>query len=157
LLIISAVTKPLRELTEAVATLSRSGLAEGLTVAPTSPLPAPTRDEFGRLTGAFEMLLDVCRRQWNALRRTDHFRREGVSNLSHALRSPLTATVACLETLDARWTGAGGREDDRRLGDIARPHRPHGAGMVRSLGDLAKLDEPEYDLRPEAVDVVELL
>ena len=29
--------------------------------------------------------------------------------------------------------------------------------MVRSLGDLAKLDEPEYSLRREAVDVSELL
>ena len=54
------------------------------------------------------MLLDVCRRQWNALRRIDHFRREGVSNLSHDLRSPLTATVACLETLDGRWADASG-------------------------------------------------
>ena len=44
----------LRTLTEAVATLSQRGLTEGLTVAPTSPLPAPTPDEFGRLTGAFE-------------------------------------------------------------------------------------------------------
>jgi hypothetical protein len=60
LLIISAVTKPLHTLTQAVATLSQRGLAEGLTVAPTSPLPAPTKDEFGQLTGAFEMLLDVC-------------------------------------------------------------------------------------------------
>ena len=157
LLIISAVTKPLRKLTEAVATLSQRGLAEGLTVAPTSPLPAPTKDEFGRLTGAFEMLLDVCRRQWNALRRTDHFRREGVSNLSHDLRSPLTATVACLETLDARWAGAAEREADRRLVEIALRNARNAAGMVRSLGDLAKLDEPEYDLRPEAVDVAELL
>jgi signal transduction histidine kinase len=157
LLIISAVTQPLKKLTEAVATLSQRGLAEGLTVAPTSPLPAPTKDEFGRLTGAFEMLLDVCRRQWNALRRTDHFRREGVSNLSHDLRSPLTATVACLETLDTRWAGSAEREDDRRLVEIALRNARNAAGMVRSLGDLAKLDEPEYDLRPEAVDVAELL
>ena len=148
LLIISAVTKPLRTLTQAVATLSQRGLAEGLTVAPTSPLPTPTRDEFGQLTGAFEMLLDVCRRQWNALRRTDHFRREGVSNLSHDLRSPLTATVACLETLDSRWIDAGERDDDRRLVEIALRNTRNAAAMVRSLGDLAKLDEPEYSLRP---------
>jgi len=157
LLIISAVTKPLRTLTQAVATLSQRGLAEGLTVAPTSPLPKPTRDEFGQLTGAFEMLLDVCRRQWNALRRTDHFRREGVSNLSHDLRSPLTATVACLETLDSRWVDAGERADDRRLVEIALRNTRNAAAMVRSLGDLAKLDEPEYSLRREAVDVSELL
>jgi len=157
LLMISAVTQPLRTLTRAVATLSQRGLAEGLTVAPTSPLPKPTRDEFGQLTGAFEMLLDVCRRQWNALRRTDHFRREGVSNLSHDLRSPLTATVACLETLDDRWAGAADRADDRRLVEIALRNARNAAGLVRSLGDLAKLDEPEYSLRREAVDVSELL
>ena len=73
LLIISAVTQPLEQLTRALATLSQRGLAEGLTIAPTSPLPATTQDEFGQLTSAFEMLLDVCRRQWNALRRRRSF------------------------------------------------------------------------------------
>ena len=157
LLIISAVTQPLKQLTRALATLSQQGLAEGLTVAPTSPLPATTRDEFGQLTSAFEMLLDVCRRQWNALRRTDHFRREGVSNLSHDLRSPLTATVACLETLDGRWSDAPERVDDRRLVEIALRNTRNAARLVQSLGDLAKLDEPEFGLRTEAVDVGELL
>ena len=157
LLIISAVTKPLKKLTQALATLSQQGLAEGLTIASSSPLPAPTKDEFGQLTSAFEMLLDVCRRQWNALRRTDHFRREGVSNLSHDLRSPLTATVACLETLDGRWADALERREDRRLVEIALRNTRNAARMVQSLGDLAKLDEPEFGLRTEVVDAGELL
>ncbi len=157
LLIISAVTRPLKQLTRALATLSQRGLAEGLAIAPTSPLPGPRRDEFGQLTSAFEMLLDVCRRQWNALRRTDHFRREGVSNLSHDLRSPLTATVACLETLDARWGEATEHAEDRRLVEIALRNTRNAARLVQSLGDLAKLDEPEFDLRTEAVDAAELL
>jgi signal transduction histidine kinase len=140
-----------------VATLSQGGLAQGLAVAPESPLPRPTKDEFGQLTSAFEMLLDICRRQWDALRRTDHFRREGVSNLSHDLRSPLTATVACLETLDGRWGGDATRADDRRLVEIALRNTRNAAAMVQSLGDLAKLDEPEFDLRTEAVDTAELL
>src|SRR5450755_761116 len=156
-LIIATVTEPLRRLTRAVSTLSQRGLAEGLAVAPGSALPAPTKDEFGQLTSAFEMLLDICRRQWNALRRTDHFRREGVSNLSHDLRSPLTATVACLETLDGRWADAAERADDRRLVEIALRNTRNAARMVQSLGDLAKLDEPEYGLRSEAVDAGELL
>jgi len=156
-LIIAAVTQPLRRLTEAVSTLSQGGLAEGLAVAPSSPLPAPTKDEFGRLTSAFEMLLDICRRQWNALRRTDHFRREGVSNLSHDLRSPLTATVACLETLEGRWADEPARAEDRRLVEIALRNTRNVAGRVQSLGDLAKLDEPEFGLRTEAVDAGELL
>ena len=156
-LIIATVTEPLRRLTRAVSTLSQRGLAEGLAVAPGSALPAPTKDEFGQLTSAFEMLLDICRRQWNALRRTDHFRREGVSNLSHDLRSPLTATVACLETLDGRWVDSTERADDRRLVEIALRNTRNAARMVQSLGDLAKLDEPEFSLRVEAVDTGELL
>ncbi|MDQ6627103.1 MAG: HAMP domain-containing histidine kinase [Pseudomonadota bacterium] len=156
-LIIGAVTRPLRRLTAAVSTLSQRGLAEGLAVAPGSALPAPTRDEFGQLTRAFEMLLDICRRQWNALRRTDHFRREGVSNLSHDLRSPLTATVACLETLESSWGDAAERAGDRRLVEIALRNTRNAARMVQSLGDLAKLDEPEFGLRTEAVDAGELL
>ncbi|MEO7114725.1 MAG: HAMP domain-containing sensor histidine kinase [Caldimonas sp.] len=156
-LIIATVTKPLRRLTRAVSTLSQRGLAEGLAVAPGSPLPTPTNDEFGQLTSAFEMLLDICRRQWNALRRVDHFRREGVSNLSHDLRSPLTATVACLETLDGRWQQDAARADDRRLVEIALRNTRNAARMVQSLGDLAKLDEPEFALRAEAVDAGELL
>ena len=172
-LIIATVTRPLRRLTEAVATISQRGLNETLSDAKTL-LPARTRDEFGQLTGAFEMMLDICQRQWNELRRLDHFRREGVSNLSHDLRSPLTATVACLETLEGRWTGRVGRQglpnaaradaqltalqvDDRRLIEIALRNTRNAARLVQSLGDLAKLDEPEFKLRAEVVDAGELL
>ncbi len=168
-LIIAAVTRPLRRLTEAVATISQRGLDESISTAKTL-LPARTRDEFGQLTGAFEMMLDISLRQWKELRRLDHFRREGVSNLSHDLRSPLTATVACLETLEGRWAapaapateeGAAQFEhphgDDRRLIEIALRNTRNAARLVQSLGDLAKLDEPEFRLRTEVVDAGELL
>jgi signal transduction histidine kinase len=158
-LIIVSVTRPLQRLTNAVATISRQGLDQGTEDAK-KQLPARTRDEFGQLTGAFEMMLDICRTQWNELRRLDHFRREGVSNLSHDLRSPLTATVACLETLDARWaagTDAAARGEERRLVEIALRNTRNAARLVQSLGDLAKLDEPEFKLHPEVVDAAELL
>ena len=170
-LIIAAVTRPLRRLTDAVATISQRGLDENMSTAK-ALLPPRTRDEFGQLTGAFEMMLDICLRQWNELRRLDHFRREGVSNLSHDLRSPLTATVACLETLEGRWSGISGSagpgapdptradapaHDDRRLIEIALRNTRNAARLVQSLGDLAKLDEPEFRLRTELVDAGELL
>lgn len=156
-LIIVSVTRPLQRLTDAVATLSQRGLDDGPAGAPQMVLPAATRDEFGQLTGAFVMLIDICRSQWNELRRLDHFRREGVSNLSHDLRSPLTATVACLETLDGRWAAAEERGDDRRLVEIALRNTRNAARLVQSLGDLAKLDEPEFRLHTEVVDAGELL
>ncbi|MEP7101480.1 MAG: HAMP domain-containing sensor histidine kinase, partial [Burkholderiales bacterium] len=159
LLIIVSVTRPLQRLTDAVATISQRGLDAGLTDGPQSALPVVTRDEFGQLTRAFEMMLATLRKQWSELRRLDHFRREGVSNLSHDLRSPLTATVACLETLDARWAGDPGAPaaEDRRLVEIALRNTRNAARLVQSLGDLAKLDEPEFKLHAEVVDVGELL
>ena len=158
-LIIVSVTRPLRRLTDAVATLSQRGLDAGLPNAAQPVLPPFTRDEFGQLTRAFEMMLATLRRQWSERQRLDHFRREGVSNLSHDLRSPLTATVACLETLEARWAvdGPDARADDRRLVEIALRNTRNAAGLVRSLGDLAKLDEPEFKLHLQVVDTGELL
>jgi signal transduction histidine kinase len=156
-LVIASVTRPLQRLTEAVATLSRRGLEEGSASTTQTLLPQPTRDEFGQLTSAFEMMLATLRRQWSALRRLDHFRREGVSNLSHDLRSPLTATAACLETLDARWAGDATHVEDRRLVEVALRNTRNAARLVQSLGDLAKLDEPEFRLHAVDVDVGELL
>ncbi len=156
-LVIASVTRPLRRLTEAVANLSQRGLEEGLAETPQALLPAAPRDEFGQLGNAFDMMLATLRKQWNALRRLDHFRREGVSNLSHDLRSPLTATVACLETLDSRWAGDAQRADDRRLVEVALRNTRNAARLVQSLGDLAQLDEPQFKLRAGLVDAGELL
>jgi signal transduction histidine kinase len=155
--IIAAVTRPLRQLTRAVAALSLNGLEDGAPGQPEALLPAHTRDEFGQLTAAFQMMLATVRRQWTDLRRIDHFRREGVSNLSHDLRSPLTATAACLETLEGRWAGEGAREADRDLVLMALRNTRNAARLVQSLGDLAQLDEPAFQLRTEVLDAGELL
>ena len=155
--IIASVTRPLRQLTGAVAAISLHGLEGGAPGAPEALLPARTRDEFGQLTAAFEMMLATVRKQWGALRRIDHFRREGVSNLSHDLRSPLTATAACLETLEGRWAGDEARAADRDLVVMALRNTRNAARLVQSLGDLAQLDEPAFKLRTEVLDAGELL
>jgi signal transduction histidine kinase len=155
--IVATVTRPLRQLTQAVAAISQGGLDDGARDVPERHLPPRTPDEFGQLTGAFAMMLDTVRRQWAALRRLDHFRREGVSNLSHDLRSPLTATTACLETLEGRWQGDAARTDDRALVEMALRNTRNAARLVQSLGDLALLDEPTFRLRSEVLDVGELL
>ena len=162
--VIASVTRPLQRLTTAVAAYTFSptdGIHATDAGAPLpalgASLPPRTADEFGQLTAAFETMLGTLRMQWQALQRLDHFRREGVSNLSHDLRSPLTATVACLETLEARWAGAGVAGEEQRLVEVALRNTRNAARLVRSLGDLAKLDEPSFRLRRETVDVGELL
>lgn len=164
--ITATVTRPLRRLTEAVAAVEREGLTANaadaaLTRTPDNfDLPA-AHDEFGQLARGFRTMLMTLRAQWEALRRLDHFRREGVSNLSHDLRSPLTATATCLETLDARWAADPARYPnqaaDRPLVEVALRNTRNAARLVQSLGDPAQLDEPEFKLRPERLDAAELL
>ena len=167
----AAVTRPLARLTRAVAAVSRDGLQDyaagpgtaaaeafELTDASAQAWPhASARDEFGQLTNGIRAMLGTLRTQWGTLRRLDHFRREGVSNLSHDLRSPLTATTACLETLENRWAGDAARAADRQLVEVALRNTHNAARLVQSLGDLAQLDEPEFKLRAEVMDVSELL
>jgi signal transduction histidine kinase len=155
--IIGVVTRPLRQLTQAVAAVARDGLDAGA-VAQAAVLPEiAAKDEFGQLAQGFRSMLGTLRKQWEALRRLDHFRREGVSNLSHDLRSPLTATAACLETLDTRWQGDDARAEDRKLLEVALRNTRNTARLVQSLGELAQLDEPHFKMRSEVLDVGELL
>jgi signal transduction histidine kinase len=155
-LVIASVTRPLQRLTRAVAALSDKGLQEEGAAQAQPLLPSATRDEFGQLTLAFDAMLTTLRKQWGALRRLDHFRREAVSNLSHDLRSPLTATTACLETLQTRWAGDPARREDLEMAEMALRNTRNAARMVQSLGDLATLDEPAFQLRREVVDLHEL-
>ena len=153
--IIVAVTRPLRVLSDEVANAARTGFTEGAVPVPAAGPQAD--DEFGRLRNGFHALLGTLGRQWDELRRLDAFRRESVSNLSHDLRSPLTATVACLETLDQRWQADPARAEDRQLVTMALRNTRNAAGLVRSLGDLALLDEPSFQLHPIRLDLAEVL
>lgn len=164
--ITATVTRPLRRLTDAVAAVEREGLTAvaadvALTRTPDSFDLSTSRDEFGQLASGFRAMLMTLRAQWEALRRLDHFRREGVSNLSHDLRSPLTATAACLETLDTRWAADPARYPnqaaDRQLVEVALRNTRNAARLVQSLGNLAQLDEPEFKLHTELLDAAELL
>ena len=166
--IIATVIRPLRRISAEVATASKEGLGAGrvdaaaaaLGPVQSNPSAAKQPDEFDQLRSGFHAMLATLRQQWQALRELDHFRREGVSNLSHDLRSPLTATAACLETLDQRWAAKADETDhteDRRLIAVALRNTQNAAQLVRSLGDLAQLDEPEFKLHPQPMNLGELL
>ncbi|MBC7716659.1 MAG: HAMP domain-containing histidine kinase [Pseudorhodobacter sp.] len=156
--VIAAITRPLRQLSQAVAAVSQDGLSAASLDQHLKALPADSqRDEFGQLSGGFRSMLATLRTQWGTLQRLDHFRREGVSNLSHDLRSPLTATTACLETLELRWGADPARHEDRQLLEVALRNARNAARLVQSLGDLAQLDEPEFKLNWQVLDTTEVL
>ncbi|HRI18673.1 MAG TPA: HAMP domain-containing sensor histidine kinase, partial [Burkholderiaceae bacterium] len=150
----ASITRPLARLTAAVAAVSREGLEAG---AGQVQLPRGGSDEFGQLATMFRQMLAKLHEQWTALSRLDQFRREAVSNLSHDLRSPLTATVACLETLQTRRVRDDSATAEPQLIEVALRNTRNAARLVQSLGDLARLDEPEFRLQPMTVDVGELI
>ena len=152
---VAIVTQPLRVLSDDVARAAHDGFGSASAA---TLVAAPKRnDEFGQLHRGFHALLVTLRMQWDKLSQLDHFRREGVSNLSHDLRSPLTATVASLETLQQRWAGNEQRFDDNQLVEVALRNTRNAARLVHSLGDLALLDEPEFKLDAMLLDVGEVL
>lgn len=150
--VVATVTRPLRALSEEVDAAAR----DGFNAAPSST-PMAGRDEFGRLHQGFHQLMATLRAQWDRLRELDRFRREGVSNFSHDLRSPLTAANASLETLQQRWSGDAARGEDAQLVEVALRNTRNAARLVRSLSDLALLDEPEFRLQPMVLDLGEVL
>jgi len=154
--IIAGVTRPLHVLSAEVDAAARDGFSATTTPA-VPPVGAARDDEFGRLRRGFRAMLATLHAQWDKLRALDQWRREGVSNLSHDLRSPLTATTACLETLHKRWTGDPAHAEDARLVEVALRNTRNAAHLVRSLGDLAKLDEPEFRLELAPTRIGELL
>lgn len=151
--IITAVTRPLAVLSDEVARAARAGFGADTPVLAPPGGRAPADDEFGRLHTGFQALLTKLHAQWDRLRRLDAFRRESVSNLSHDLRSPLTAATASLETLQQRWREG----EDARLLDVALRNTHNAARLVRSLGDLAVLDEDTFALRLARLDLGEML
>lgn len=159
----ASITRPLKRLTGAVNQIRDEGL-----LAP-DPTQSPMNDkrwaipdthnpdEFGQLARGMGAMLQTLREQWSTMHRLDHFRREGVSNLSHDLQSPLTATTTCLETLDHHWQDDAARQADRDLLAVALRNTRNAAQLVRSLGDLARLDEPAFQLKTERLNLTELL
>ena len=159
----ASITRPLKRLTRAVGHIGDQGL---LAPDPTQPpsndmlwdIPdTRSQNEFGQLARGMAAMLQTLRQQWATMHRLDHFRREGVSNLSHDLQSPLTATTTCLETLDHRWQDDAAREPDRQLLAVALRNTHNASRLVHSLGDLARLDEPAFQLKTERLNLTELL
>jgi signal transduction histidine kinase len=131
------MTSPLREMTTAARAMARGDY--------TRRVRATSRDEVGDLARAFnQMAADLAR--------ADQERRELIANVSHELRTPISALQAVLEnTVD----GIAPADPATLRTALAQTERL--GQLVTELLDLSRLDAGVVPLRPEQVDVVELL
>lgn len=114
-----------------------------------------TVQELNQLTEAFEemraALKDSLLRQWQI----EEERKDMIASIAHDLRTPLTIIHGHVEGLLA-----GGAKDPERLerylntifGSTERAIR-----LLNQLGTVALIDEPEFTIEPQLVDVKEFI
>jgi len=139
LLLSRAITRPLRRLTQAAGDVAQGRFD--------TEVPVHSRDELGRLSGAFN---DMTAR----LRAARQMQTDFVANVSHELRTPLTSLKGMLETLrDGAVDDASVR--DRFLG-TAESETDRLIRLVNDLLVLTRADSEALNLRREPLDLAEL-
>jgi two-component system, OmpR family, sensor kinase len=118
-------------------------------------VPARPRDEIDALAAGFAALGDRVRAQVAALESADRTRRELITNVSHDLRTPLTALRASLEAAESRAAASGTALSDRHLA-TARRSAERLAREIDQLFELSTLEGTEPPLHVEAFPLADL-
>ncbi|NOT44086.1 MAG: sensor histidine kinase [Acidobacteria bacterium] len=112
-------------------------------------------DEIARLEASFERMQRTIDAQVSDLRQLDALRRELVANVSHDLRTPLTALQAYLETVLLKGAQLTDAERQSYLESAVRHSEALGR-LVAELFDLARLDSGEIRPAVEPFSLAEL-
>ena len=120
------------------------------------PAPPKAKDEIDRLGISFNQMAERIEQQLESLQQNDAKRREMVANVSHDLRTPLTALHGYLETLLLKDASLN-PEERRQYLEIATHQSAQLSHLIGELFELAKLDSCETLLNIEAFSLAELV
>lgn len=109
-------------------------------------------DELGEVARAFDGMVADLDRSERARARTEAARREFLTAISHDLRTPLTSLRAGVEALED-----GVADDPRRYLRAMRADVELLGGLVDDLFLLARIESGGLKLRPERLDLAELV
>jgi signal transduction histidine kinase len=144
-----SITRRLDHLNKRVALFRES------TLAPAAPGLA-AGDEIARLDATFTQMSERIVEQVEKLKQTDRLRRELIANVSHDLRTPLTALHGYIETLLIKG-GELSVERQREYLETALRSSERLSKLVSELFELAKLDSRVEPLKREAFSVADLM
>ena len=131
--------RPLSQVADAAEDIASGGLDTRL---------APESDpDLDRLAGSFNEMADAVQTR---IEREARF----ASDVSHELRSPITALTAAVEVLDARRDDIP--ERTQQALDVVVSQIRRFDDMVMDLLELSRLDAGSHDLNMERLDIVEL-
>lgn len=131
------MTSPLREMSAAAAAMAEGDYTRRVT--------STSRDEVGELARAFN-------RMAAELAETDRIRRDLIANISHDLRTPLSALRATLENVVDGVGAADAKTLASMLAQVERLSR-----LVSQLLDLSRLQSGAVPFEPVRVPVAELV
>jgi signal transduction histidine kinase len=143
------LTRPIRQLHDRVLQLGKD-LGAG-----TLGAQVQGASTLGDVRNVFEILAKKLHAQVIELRQADRLRRELFTNVSHDLRTPLTAMRGYIDTI-ALNSDQLSRERQREFIAIASRHCDRLNRLVDQIFSLARLDVAAIRLRPEPVSLAEL-
>ncbi len=152
LMVFHVLTRRLRRLSVEMDTFRRSSFTHHLAL----PTLREGGDEIDQLSRTFDAMARRIVEQIEALKRQDTLRRELVAQISHDLRTPLTALHGYLETLQLKSSTLESGERAEYL-DIAMRQSERLRRLVSDLFELAKLEAREQRPKHEPIAVVDLL
>lgn len=114
------------------------------------------QDEIGTMARSFNALLIKLRQMTQDIKSTDERRRSRIANVSHDLRTPLTALTAQLETLLIKRETLATSDQQQYL-QSALQNAQHLRRLTDSLADLSKFDSPDMKANVEPVDIGDLI
>ena len=152
LLVFSLLTRRLKNLSEEMRRVSDSGFD----LAPELVVDSSDGDEIDQLAHSFVTMSGKIKEQLAQLKENDNLRRELVSNISHDLRTPLSAMQGYLETLIIKGKTLSEEERTRYL-KIARRHTIRLGSLIGDLFELSKLESASVTPQLEAFSVPELV
>lgn len=152
LLVFSLLTRRLKKLSEEMRRVSDSGFD----LAPKLVVDSADGDEIDQLAHSFVTMSGKIKEQLAQLKENDNLRRELVSNISHDLRTPLSAMQGYLETLIIKGKTLSEEERTRYL-KIARRHTIRLGSLIGDLFELSKLESASVTPQLEAFSVPELV
>jgi len=153
-LLFRLLTRRLRRLT--VHMEAFQGGVPVMNLLPPVPAAPSQHDEINRLELVYVQMSARIGEQMRELALADRHRREMVSNVSHDLRTPLSALQGYLETLLIKESSLTA-EEQRGYLQIALRHSERLAKLVGELFELARLDSREVQVHPEPFSLSELV
>ena len=105
-------------------------------------------DEISSLGNSYDAMAKRIAEQFELLQAQDKNRRSFIANISHDLRTPLTATQGYLEMLQHKYDALDDEQRQRYL-NVSLKHSKRLQSLISDLFELAKLDDYAEELNTE--------